>query len=94
MARDAVAYLEAERDRLLRDNDRLLSLTVDQHATIERLTDTVAELMRRLPELPTGSPEPQPASEPPTPLHDVEHLPPEPVRLPIRRPWWRRWGRR
>ena len=70
-ARDAIAYLEAERDRLLRDNDRLLSLTVDQHATIQQLTETVAELQRRLPapgeataEIPRSTPTSEPTPEP------------------------------
>ena len=51
-----------------------------------RVWGLVAELTRRLPELPTGSPE-----SAPTRLHEADTPPQEPVRLPVRRPWWQRW---
>lgn len=76
--------------RVMRENERLLTLTEDQAAaireqaqTIEAQRRTIAELTERLL---------SPSQRPPEPPAELPHSAPETAATPpARRSWWRRW---
>jgi hypothetical protein len=97
-ARDAaLAFLERERDQLLRENDRLLALVEDQQATIAELarkvgaptegTEAEVRALREQIGAALGGGYTPPAGQQPIEPTETRQMP---ATAPVRRSWWQR----